>query len=91
VRLDGGGPGTAEISFTVAPEARGRGLAAALLTAAEGPAREWGVRTLLAEIRKTNERSVRAFKRAGYYGLVERTRTEGVFVNCERRIAGYGS
>ncbi|MCU0701919.1 MAG: pseudaminic acid synthase [Myxococcaceae bacterium] len=91
VRLDRGGPATAEISFTVAPEARGRGLAAALLKAAEGPAREWGVRTLLAEIRKANERSVKAFKRAGYYGFVERTRTEGVFVNCERRIAGYGS
>ncbi|MCA2981643.1 MAG: pseudaminic acid synthase [Myxococcaceae bacterium] len=91
VRLDRNGPSTAEVSFTVAPEARGRGLAAALLKAAEGPAREWGTRTLLAEIRTNNERSIRAFKRVGYYGFVERARAEGSFIDCERRIGGYGS
>lgn len=55
----------AEISLTVAPEARGGGLSSWLLRAAEPLARELGVTTLLAEIHPDNQASIKAFKRAG--------------------------
>ncbi|MBL8919445.1 MAG: pseudaminic acid synthase [Myxococcaceae bacterium] len=90
VRLDLVRDGTAELSFALAPEARGKGLSSALLVAAEASARELGAVTIVAEVRKTNERSLRAFKRAGYYGFAERKRPEGEFLGCERRVARYG-
>ncbi len=91
VRLDDEGDGAHELSFTVAPEARGSGLAVELLRAAELAALELGVTTLLAEIRAENDRSLRAFRAAGWYGFVTRTRETHAFVRAERRIAGFGS
>lgn len=91
LRLDRKGPRHAEVSVTVAPSARGTGLSAPLLRALETQARAEGYVTLIAEIRTDNERSVKAFKRAGYYGFAERSAPEGGFWTCERSIAGYGS
>lgn len=79
---------TAEISITVAPEARGRGLASDLLRAAEAIALQEGVRALLAEIKPANEASVRAFKRAGYYGFALTGEGDARLWRCERRVRG---
>jgi RimJ/RimL family protein N-acetyltransferase len=56
----------AEISLTVAPAQRGRGLAAEIITLATREACRRGVRLLRAEIKPENEPSIRAFRRAGY-------------------------
>lgn len=90
VRLDPAADGTTEVSLTVAPEHRGRGLAEALLRAAEAHARAAGRVRLSAWIRAGNERSVRAFRHAGYYGFTEHARPDGAYWRCERRIAPYG-
>lgn len=58
--------GSHQVSITVAPEARGRKLAAPLLRAVEEAARALGVVRLVAEIKPGNEASVRAFRAAGY-------------------------
>ena len=67
VRLDRAGA-VAEVSITVAPDARGRGLGAAMLASANHHAALWGVRELLARVRPENERSLRLFRSAGYGG-----------------------
>jgi RimJ/RimL family protein N-acetyltransferase len=68
VRLDARGEHIYEVSITVAPEHRGRGLAAAMLRGAGAHAAErLGARRLLAEIREENIASRRAFEAAGYH------------------------
>ncbi len=84
-------PGIAEVSITIAPESRGAQLSAWLLKAAEVQARELLINTLLAEIRPENERSIRAFKRAGYFGFA-RSNHDGVsWWLCERRTTRFHS
>ena len=87
VRLDDIGAGALELSLTVAPEARGRGLGADLLLAAEDEARDLGADILIARIKEANDRSVSVFKRAGYYAFVSR----GGVLQCERRLNAYGA
>jgi pseudaminic acid synthase len=89
LRLDLRPGSSAEISLTVAPAARGQRLAHAALQAGARAAVELSVKTLLAEIRVANERSLRAFKRAGYYGFALRHRAEGAVWICERRLAPF--
>jgi len=89
IRLDRCGPGAFEVSVTVAPEARGRGLAATMLRAAEETALALGASLLTAWIRLENEASTRAFKRAGYHGFARRERDGEPFVFCERRVRAY--
>ena len=86
VRLDLGEHGGAEISLTVAPAHRGRGLAARMLAAAEDPARQSGVLWLHALVKPDNAASLKAFKRAGYYGFAE---THDGLLRCERRLTAY--
>jgi N-acetylneuraminate synthase len=80
-----GALGSAEVSITVAPDARGKGHAASILIAAEHEARGIGIKRLEARIKPDNEASIRAFKRAGYYGFAR----AGDVLQCERRIAPY--
>lgn len=68
VRLDREDDSTAVVSVTVAPEARGRGLAAPMLRALAS-ATQLGVRRLRAEVKPDNASSLRAFARAGYREL----------------------
>ncbi len=89
VRLDKQGP-TAEVSITVAPEARGSGLSSWLLRSLEPVARELGVTTLIAEIHRDNQASIKAFKRAGFYSFVQPA-AAGSLLRCERRIARFHS
>jgi RimJ/RimL family protein N-acetyltransferase len=91
VRLDLRSSGNAEISVTVAPSARGKGYAAWLLRAAEEEARKSKLVSLRAEIKDGNERSLRAFKAAGYYGFVTTTHGEVRSWRCERRVARFGT
>lgn len=90
VRLDARGAGSYEISITIAPAARGRGLAARALFAAEEEARARGNVRLEATIRPENQASVAAFKRAGYYGFARATRGGTDVLRCERRLRHYG-
>lgn len=60
VRLDDDG-GVSDVSLSVAPEARGRGLAVPIIRAACALAE-----TVVAEVIPGNERSVRAFTSAGF-------------------------
>jgi RimJ/RimL family protein N-acetyltransferase len=85
VRLDDGGRRQLEVSLTVAPEWRGKGIASQLLHAVEATAGARGAVRLVARIKASNDASVRAFKNAGWYGFTER---EGMLA-CERRIVGY--
>ena len=89
VRLDRQGPRQAEISLTVAPESRGKGLAVQVLQAAESEALDRGNVQLIAKIKAGNEASLRAFKGAGYYGFTDGSTAAGRFVCCERRITRY--
>ena len=89
VRLDSRGQGAWEVSITVAPEQRGRGLAAAMLRAGEAAAKKVGATLLTARIRQANTASLKAFKRAGYYSFIERACATGPVLQCERRIAPY--
>ena len=68
VRFDRHGPDAWEVSFAVAPEARGRGLAGRVLAAAEAVGRETiGDRqVLLAQVRAGNHASIRLLRAAGY-------------------------
>lgn len=86
VRLDVSGS-LAEVSITVAPEFRGKGMASAMLTSVETIAREQGVVTLTAEIQPGNDASIRAFKRAGYAHFV--TQPKRGLLRCDRRIARF--
>jgi len=85
VRLDARSSAEWEISLTVSPLERGKGYAATMLYEAEALARARGARCLIAVIRAANEPSIRAFKRAGYYGFIE----DGAFLRCERRIVAF--
>jgi RimJ/RimL family protein N-acetyltransferase len=65
VRLDREEGGVGVVSITVAPEARGRGLGLAMLTALRDRP-DLGVTTLRALVLPANERSLTLFSRAGY-------------------------
>lgn len=57
-----------EVSLTIAPDHRGRGLSVPLLLAAEGPAqKEYGATGFWAFILSGNDPSVATFHRAGYH------------------------
>jgi RimJ/RimL family protein N-acetyltransferase len=67
VRFERRAADTVEVSVTVAPDARGRGLARPLLEAGVVAARDaFGTVTILAEILPGNQASVRLFKAAGF-------------------------
>jgi RimJ/RimL family protein N-acetyltransferase len=67
VRLDRRAPAEAELSITIAPGARGRGLARpAIELGVEHAGREWGVARVTARIRPENAASLRAFAAAGF-------------------------
>lgn len=53
-------------SLTVAPEARGKGLAGALLSACEADATERGCRAARLEVRQSNSSAIRLYERHGY-------------------------
>ncbi|MFJ1762597.1 GNAT family N-acetyltransferase [Amycolatopsis sp. NPDC088138] len=56
-----------EVSITLAPESRGRGLSGAVLAEGERAAREHlGVRVVLAAVHQDNTASAKLFERAGY-------------------------
>ncbi|OLF07564.1 hypothetical protein BLA60_26980 [Actinophytocola xinjiangensis] len=66
VRFDREGD-TWEVSITVAPDRRGRGLAAGMLTVAEGALRAHaGAVTVLATVHRDNAASLALFRAAGY-------------------------
>jgi RimJ/RimL family protein N-acetyltransferase len=56
----------AEVGITVAPDARGAGLAPAILEAGARLGRDLGATRLLAQIRADNGASIHAFERAAY-------------------------
>jgi pseudaminic acid synthase len=89
VRLDAGVGNAWEVSIAVAPEARLRKLAVGMLHAAEAAGRERGAVLFTATIKTKNEASVRTFKKAGYYGFIERALPSGSAWICERRVAPY--
>lgn len=67
VRFERRTPTAVEVSITAAPDARGRGLARALLEAGLAAARDaFGPVTVLADILPDNEASLRLFTRAGF-------------------------
>jgi RimJ/RimL family protein N-acetyltransferase len=83
VRLDRHGPDEAELSITIAPTARGRGLARpAIELGVEHARREWGVARVTARIRPENAASLRAFAAAGF----ETVRTGGDLVEVESAV-----
>ena len=53
-------------SIATAPAARGRGIGAQLLAAAEGAARDRGCRALRLEVRVDNAAAIALYERAGY-------------------------
>ncbi len=66
VRFDRESGRTWEVSITVAPEARGRGLAVPVLLAAERAADADAVATIRANVHRDNAASRALFRRAGY-------------------------
>lgn len=67
VRVDRVAPGRGEVGISVAPEARGRGIARLLLRAGiDAAAGELDVGTLLALVRPENVASMRLFSSAGF-------------------------
>ena len=83
VRLQDLGEGEVEVHVGLARDVRGRGLAAAVLElAAERAAEDCGAEALVARIKPSNERSLRAFAAAGF---AQRTRDAGE-VLLERRV-----
>jgi RimJ/RimL family protein N-acetyltransferase len=82
VRLDRRDRTVAELSITVAPEHRGRGLAKEAIALGVSQAREMlGASTVIARIKRTNTPSLRAFTAAGFStprerdGVIEVQRT----------------
>jgi RimJ/RimL family protein N-acetyltransferase len=61
----------AEVSITIAPEHRGRGLGSRVLLAADAVAGDWGVERLIAQVKTSNAPSRRIFEAAGYAGDAE--------------------
>ena len=67
VRVSREGADAAELHVTVAPDARGRGVGAAMITEAAGRVlAEPSVDRLVAHVKDDNEPSRRAFARAGF-------------------------
>ncbi|PIX66607.1 MAG: hypothetical protein COZ43_05745 [Sphingomonadales bacterium CG_4_10_14_3_um_filter_58_15] len=66
LRLDVVGDGVGSVSSLLAPEARGRGLGVTALMSIEKPARDAGLRILIAEIHVGNSAALRASVAAGY-------------------------
>ncbi len=77
IHLSGWAPGWAEVGVVVAPEHRGKGLAARIIEQGSRVAADRGLRHLVAIVRRDNPRSQRAFTRAGYE-LVRDTEEKGV-------------
>lgn len=65
-RLDGVGSILVEVSLTVAPEYRGMGYSVPIVRLASQHAVDLGARDVIARVRSGNERSQRAFLRAGF-------------------------
>lgn len=78
-----------ELRISLEPGAPEDGLAAALISAMEVPARERGAVHLSARVRADEAAMVRAFKSAGYYAFVERRVGDEACLFCERRIVPY--
>jgi pseudaminic acid synthase len=91
VRLDAAGPASLEVSLVVAPAARGKGYALALLQAAQAEARRHGAVRLVAVLKPENAASRRAFEAAGYHGFVHTERSGVALLRCDRRVSPYPS
>jgi pseudaminic acid synthase len=89
LRLDRRAHGAWEVSLTIAPESRGRGLGADTIRAAFTHAIAAGAAVLIATIRAENPASVVAFERAGFYGFFKRTQGELQTIHCERRLVPF--
>lgn len=76
IRLELGRRGSAEVSLSLAPEARGRGLGPRALASATARARRLSIRRLIAHTRSDNLPSALAFLKAGYQ-FVRRLRRGG--------------
>lgn len=77
VRFDRAAPDTWEVSITVAPPDRGKGLSARLLTLGEGALQaRHGAATIRASIHRDNAASLHLFREAGY---ADARPTEGPF------------
>ena len=87
VRLERLSRGVAEVHISVAPEARGRGVARATLALAAGASSgTMAVRTLVAHVRPDNVASVIAFVKAGFE-FQRRTKVKGTACyRLEKRI-----
>ncbi len=86
VRFDRRARDSVEVSITVAPEARGRGLARPLLEAGVSAARDaFGPVTILADILPGNEASVRLFTAAGFTPVPNRPDTGLGVISLELR------
>jgi pseudaminic acid synthase len=82
-------PATSSVSIILAPTARGRRLASAILGAVEEPARAQGHNRLVARIQASNEPALRTFKAAGYYQFIRRQEAAGDKLWCERRLRSF--
>jgi N-acetylneuraminate synthase len=60
------GDSKCDISINLAPEFRGKGLAVPLLLAGARHAKDFGTQEIVAEIKRENSASHKAFSRAGY-------------------------
>jgi pseudaminic acid synthase len=88
VRLGIAVHGAREVSVTVAPGRVGHGLGQALLTAAAFCASP-GVHRLVARVSPDDEKGVRALKRGGFYGFVERREAGVPWLVCERHVGAF--
>jgi pseudaminic acid synthase len=75
-----------EVSITVDPRFRRRGIATNALRRGEVILRERGAARVIAQIRKDNEASIRAFKTSGFYGFTRHEINGETILRCERRI-----
>ncbi|MGH3670308.1 MAG: GNAT family N-acetyltransferase [Pseudonocardiaceae bacterium] len=90
VRFDRIADGRWEVSITVAPEHRGRGMAGAMLATAEAELRaRVALRALLAAVHRDNLRSRALFRRAGY-GECPIAAADGPFVWLIKELAPAG-
>jgi RimJ/RimL family protein N-acetyltransferase len=86
VRFERRAADAVEVSITVAPDARGRGLAGQLLQAGVTKAREaFGPVTILAEILAGNDASVRLFSGAGFTPVASVDSEASGIIRLERR------
>ena len=89
VRLRRVAPGTREVVLAVAPDRRGQGIAQGLLSSVAARVQGLGDRRIIARVARDNERAVRALKRAGYHGFVERNDNGAAWLACERHVGSY--